>query len=84
MGPATASALLTAAEPSFPYMSDEAMDVSLKRPREYTIKRYVEYAAAIRQKAQELSSKGGCPFFLSLETFLPLCIASLGTAKVKV
>ena len=64
IGPASASAILTAAFSCFPYFSDEAMEVVLKK-REYTVKRYIEFAVAIREKALKLSSQGrpylSCP-----------------------
>ena len=57
IGPASASAILTAAFPCFPYFSDEAIEVVLKK-KEYTVKRYIEFAVAIREKAQQLSTEG--------------------------
>jgi len=58
IGPASASAILTAAFSCFPYFSDEAMEAALSKKKEYTAKRYVEYAVAIWEKALQLRSKG--------------------------
>ena len=70
IGPASASAILTAAFSCFPYFSDETMEVVLKK-KEYTVKRYIEFAVAVREKALQLSSKGriylSCPCSLSYQ-----------------
>ena len=58
VGPATASAILTAFDPNFPFMGDEALEVALGLPREYTLKKYLDLAMALRQKAQQLSNTG--------------------------
>lgn len=78
VGPATASAVLTAGDPNFPYMADEAMDVSLDKQREYTVKRYVEFAAIVRQKAAELSAQGKA----SLQNPLSLMLAVVHPQKL--
>jgi len=57
IGPASASAILTASSSSFPYFSDEAMELALSKKKDYTVKRYIEYILAVRGKARELSSK---------------------------
>eukprot|EP00803_Ostreobium_quekettii_P002260 evm.model.scf_410.5 EVM.evm.TU.scf_410.5 scf_410:42674-43833(+) len=54
VGPATASALLAAFDPSCPFMSDEALRAALGGAREYTAGRYMELAAALRSKAEQL------------------------------
>lgn len=56
IGPATASAALSAAHPSIPFMSDEAMQASLGY-RDYTVKAAVQLTAALQKKAKELSAK---------------------------
>lgn len=82
VGPATASAVLTAADTSFPYMADEAMDISLDKQREYTVKRYVEYAALLRKKAEQLdgsvgeASKGERYSAVEAKTLQELCEGS--------
>ncbi|PNH10158.1 hypothetical protein TSOC_003116 [Tetrabaena socialis] len=61
VGPATASALLSAASPRLaPYMGDEAMAAVLPPGRkvEYTVRAYKELASALRRKAEQLSSGG--------------------------
>lgn len=58
IGPASASAILSAADPSWPFMSDEAMEAVLGGKPAYTVKRYIEYATAIRKRAAELTDKG--------------------------
>jgi len=58
IGPATASAVLSAAHPSIPFMSDEAMQASLGY-RDYTVKAAVELTATLQKKAKELSAAGG-------------------------
>jgi hypothetical protein len=55
IGPATASAVLSAAHPSIPFMSDEAMLGSLGY-KDYTVKAAVEFTAALQKKAKELSA----------------------------
>ena len=59
IGPASASAILTAAEPSLPFMSDEALAAALGGKPVYTVKQYVQYALAMRKRAAELSTEGG-------------------------
>lgn len=58
IGPATASAILAAADRSCPFMSDEALTVALGA-REYTTKAYLALVDAMRAKAEELSSASG-------------------------
>jgi hypothetical protein len=58
IGPATASAALSASHPSIPFMSDEAMQASLGY-RDYTVKAAVELTAALQKKAKELSAASG-------------------------
>jgi hypothetical protein len=58
VGPASASAILTAGFSRFPYFSDEAMDVALGNKKQYTVKRYIDYALAMREKALLLSLGG--------------------------
>ncbi|KAG7669583.1 hypothetical protein Ndes2526B_g05924 [Nannochloris sp. 'desiccata'] len=58
IGPATASAALSAAHPSIPFMSDEAMQASLGY-KDYTVKAAVEVTAALQKKAKELSAAAG-------------------------
>lgn len=54
-------------------MSDEGMAVALGGKLAYTEKKYLEYALAIREKAQNLSSGGNviilpCPFATVLDS----------------
>ncbi len=58
IGPASASAILTAADPRLPFMSDEAMGLALGGKLQYTAKQYVQYAIAMRKKATGLSREG--------------------------
>ncbi|KXZ46116.1 hypothetical protein GPECTOR_47g394 [Gonium pectorale] len=55
-GPATASALLSAADPGVPYMGDEAMAAALPpgRGSDYSLKAYLQLAEALRGKAARL------------------------------
>lgn len=55
IGPATASALLSAANGSIPFMSDEAMLASLGY-KDYDVKTAVAFTAALQKKAKELSA----------------------------
>ena len=55
IGPATASAMLTAVCPSLPFMSDEALAAALHGPPEYTVKKYIQLVDALRNKAAMLS-----------------------------
>jgi hypothetical protein len=59
IGPATASAVLSAAHPSIPFMSDEAMAVVIKGKPRYDINEAVELTEALQKKAKELSAAGG-------------------------
>ncbi|CAL5229628.1 g12992 [Coccomyxa viridis] len=58
IGPATASALLTAAFPDVPFQSDEAMAAALNGQKEYTSSFYFKYAAKVQERASTLSKKG--------------------------
>lgn len=57
IGPATATAALSAAHPSICFMSDEALLGALGS-KEYTVKAAIQLTAALQKKARELSSKG--------------------------
>ncbi|KAG2482587.1 hypothetical protein HYH03_018471 [Edaphochlamys debaryana] len=60
VGPATASALLSAARPyDLPYMGDEALAVAVGRKGDYTDKAYLDLARALRAKARALGAAGG-------------------------
>ncbi|PNW78159.1 hypothetical protein CHLRE_10g466400v5 [Chlamydomonas reinhardtii] len=71
VGPATASALLSAAAPGglLPYMGDEALAVAGggggRKPEDYSVKAYLQLVAALQAKAEALrprssgSSSGG-------------------------
>lgn len=56
VGPATASALLAAKMPALaPFMSDEAMEgIRALGQRQYTLKHYLAFAEALRDRAAEL------------------------------
>lgn len=58
VGPATASALLTAFDSHVPFMSDEALEASTGS-REYTLKHYLGFAKLLKDKAADLNSRGG-------------------------
>ncbi len=58
IGPATASACVSAAHFSIPFMSDEAMLTSLGS-KGYTVKVAVEFTTALQKKAKELSAAAG-------------------------
>ena len=62
IGPASASAILTAADPALPFMSDEAVAAALGGKPTYTAKQYVQYAIAMRKRAAELSTEGKTPW----------------------
>lgn len=66
VGPATASAVLSAADPSVPFMSDEALEAALGS-RDYTVPQYLRLLEELRSKAEELSGKGEGVFVLALE-----------------
>ena len=53
VGPATASAILSAYDPSIPFMSDEAL-LAVIQSKEYTAKAFVNLTSAVRRKAEEL------------------------------
>lgn len=55
VGPATASAMLAVADPSLPFMSDEAMVAALPKPHRYAAKEYLQLLEALRNKAAKLS-----------------------------
>ena len=56
VGPATATALLSAADPSIPFLSDEA-GVAVLGAREYTRPAALRVTGALRERAEELSEK---------------------------
>ena len=59
VGPATASLILSACNADVPYMGDEALEAqSRQKAREYTLKRYLDLASALRAKAETLSGQG--------------------------
>ncbi|GAV57992.1 hypothetical protein CFOL_v3_01528 [Cephalotus follicularis] len=59
VGPATASAILAAYAPEVaPFMSDEAMEATLGKSNDYSLKQYLFFADKLQTKAKELSSKG--------------------------
>ncbi|EFN53176.1 hypothetical protein CHLNCDRAFT_136983 [Chlorella variabilis] len=58
VGPATASAVLEAYEPSIPFSSDQAMLAALDS-KDYTVAKVLELMAALRAKAKQLSEGGG-------------------------
>lgn len=60
VGPATASAVLSAAFPAvYPFMGDELLENTPGLgPRTYTLSKYLELVSAVAKKRQELS-KGG-------------------------
>ena len=58
VGPATATALLSAADPSIPFLSDEA-GIAVLGERLYTTKAALAVTEALRGRAQELSDKEG-------------------------
>ncbi|BDA44681.1 hypothetical protein COCOBI_06-1590 [Coccomyxa sp. Obi] len=62
VGPATASAILTACCRDVPFMSDEAMAAALTGRKLYTAARYMEFARAVRLKADQLTDKLGRRF----------------------
>lgn len=57
IGPATASAILSAFCSSIPFMSDEALLAVLGK-RDYTVAQYMRLLEAMRSKARELSETG--------------------------
>ncbi len=58
VGPATASAALSSADASVPFMSDEALTAALGK-KEYTVGAAVSLAAALQAKARALSEAVG-------------------------
>lgn len=58
IGPATASAILTAISPSIPFMSDEALVAALGS-RDYTVKFMLQLTEKLRSKAKKLSAADG-------------------------
>eukprot|EP00884_Botryococcus_braunii_P019398 jgi/Botrbrau1/6141/Bobra.331_2s0034.1 len=55
IGPATATAILTAANPSVPFLSDEAMAAAVGGKKEYTVKSCIAVLGLLRDKAKLLS-----------------------------
>merc|ERR1712025_906203 len=59
VGPATASAILTAFSPeTFCFMADEAVNCVLSGKINYNMKYYLEYLRQVSEKAVELSEHG--------------------------
>ena len=58
VGPATATAAVSACDASVPFMSDEALVAALGY-RDYTLKEAVKLTAALQKKAKELNAAGG-------------------------
>mmetsp|Transcript_2765 Transcript_2765/g.6076 ORF Transcript_2765/g.6076 Transcript_2765/m.6076 type:complete len:500 (+) Transcript_2765:127-1626(+) len=56
VGPATASAVLAAACPHVPFMSDEALEAAVGK-RDYTVKVYMSLVEALQNKAQQLNEQ---------------------------
>jgi len=50
---------LAAAQPAFPFMSDEAMQAAVKGPLKYTLPDYVQLVEAAQAKASELNEADG-------------------------
>ncbi len=59
IGPATASAMLTAVSASLPFMSDEALAAALPARPDYTVKKYLHLVTALRTKAESLTDSSG-------------------------
>lgn len=57
VGPATASAMLGALDPSVPFMSDEALEAAVGS-RKYSVAEFCELLGALRGKARQLSAAG--------------------------
>ncbi|KAL4458986.1 hypothetical protein ABPG75_013851 [Micractinium tetrahymenae] len=57
VGPATASAVLEAFDPSIPFLSDEAQQAALCT-KDYTVKAVQQLAVALRGKAKQLRAAG--------------------------
>ncbi|KAL4431603.1 hypothetical protein ABPG77_001445 [Micractinium sp. CCAP 211/92] len=57
VGPATASAVLEAYNPSIPFLSDEAQQAALGS-KDYTVKAVQQLASALQDKAKRLSAAG--------------------------
>lgn len=55
LGPATASAILSAASTEVAYMSDEAVQASGGKKGSYTMSEFLKMASALRAKAQQLA-----------------------------
>jgi hypothetical protein len=58
VGPATASLVLSLADPSIPFMSDEALNAAV-HSRKYTVSEGVALTAALRREARDLSEAAG-------------------------
>lgn len=58
VGPATASAVLAAASPSCPFMSDESLEAATGS-REYTVPAYLSLLERLREKAEQLTQDTG-------------------------
>lgn len=58
VGPATATAVLTATDPSVPFNSDEAL-MAACGSRDYTVKQALELTEALRKKAAALNEAAG-------------------------
>ncbi|CEG41340.1 hypothetical protein F443_08835 [Plasmopara halstedii] len=59
VGPATASALLAAYDPTVPFMADEALEAiaAIIGPRKYTLPHFINFAEQLRGKAKWLNEQ---------------------------
>jgi len=57
VGPATASAILSAMHPSIPFMSDEALEVCLSGKRQYTVTAYKRVITALHEKLESIETQ---------------------------
>jgi hypothetical protein len=75
VGPATASAILSAIDPRVPFMSDEALLVCLGK-REYTEKAYRRLIECMQDKYKEITDANGGPHDLTLRDMEAALFAS--------
>ena len=80
VGPATASAILEAFDPSIPFQSDQAMLAALGGSKDYTVAYALRLTGALRKKAAQLSKGSSSRQWTAKEVEMCLYAAAVSAA----